>query len=260
MSKIFKKETELCAAFLGEVAKLDRDWIAYPETEGFDIVLVRKCDQVQIGIEAKLALNAKVLLPSLDGARGWSMGVVGPDYRAVLVPSDAAGHEIGALCCALGITVIRCHSPTAQKEEWRRGVWRPAFSPDLPDEVRGWDVGKTWHQWCPDRRLKLPDYVPDVTAGASSPLALTEWKIKAIKLAILLEDRPVTRSDFKALQLSPTRWTDPFTGWLVKAENGYIAGPNLPNFQQMHPTAYPQIKADKDKWAPSLRPKAGSLI
>ena len=72
-----------------------------------------------------------------------------------------------------------------------------------------------WHDWCPNQRCKIPDYVPDVAAGRSAPLQLTEWKVRAIKLAIILEERPVTRADFKALKLHPQRWLDPSAKWLV---------------------------------------------
>lgn len=54
----FEKESDLCAAFVSTVPK---NWVIYPETGGFDLVLVEEATGVQIGIEAKLALNAKVI-------------------------------------------------------------------------------------------------------------------------------------------------------------------------------------------------------
>ena len=54
----FRSEADLCAAFL---AALEREhakkWMAYAETAGWDILLVRLKDGFQIGIQAKLALN-----------------------------------------------------------------------------------------------------------------------------------------------------------------------------------------------------------
>lgn len=257
MSKLFAKETDLCAAFLEEVAR-EKKWTAYPESCGFDIVLVRVSDSAQIGIEAKLALNPTVLCQALDGAsNSWRLD--GPDYRAVLVPSDAT-KGLAPICAALGVTAICCGSPRATD---RKNVIRSSiFQPHLPDEIYGWGTDG-WHDWCPEKRLALPEYVPDVVAGAPAPVALTHWKIQAIKLAILLAERPVTRADFKALRLSPTRWTDPFTGWLVKGDGGYVAGPHIPDFKAQHPTAWAQILADKEKWAPPARPvpaKTGVLL
>lgn len=265
MSKLFQKEAELCAAFLAEVERhgnarrsTQDEWVAYAETSGFDIVLVRKADGVQIGIEAKLALNAKVIAQALEGSSGWSRGTKGPDYRAVLVPEDATKGLYG-ICRALGLTVITCGVAAPN-------VIRSLFSPALPTVKDQFDYGNDdWHQWCPVERLKLPNYVPDVAAGASAPLALTEWKIKAIKLAILLHERPVTRADFKHLQMSPTRWTAPVSGWLVPAPGarGYVAGPYLPDFKAQHPKAYDEILADKDIWAPkslAMSPKQEAML
>ena len=58
MTAGFAKESDLCAAFL---ASLPEGWTAYPETAGFDILLGREVDGFQIGIQAKLRLNAKVI-------------------------------------------------------------------------------------------------------------------------------------------------------------------------------------------------------
>ena len=51
----FKTEADLCTAFARCVDK--RDWIIFNETAGWDILLVRKADGFQIGIEAKLKLS-----------------------------------------------------------------------------------------------------------------------------------------------------------------------------------------------------------
>ena len=67
----YAREADLCADFISIVDKTG-DWICYPETAGFDILLQRKADDVQIGVEAKLKLNAKVIARMLvsqwDGA------------------------------------------------------------------------------------------------------------------------------------------------------------------------------------------------
>jgi hypothetical protein len=96
----------------------------------------------------------------------------------------------------------------------------------------------------------VPDYVPDVIAGASAPVALTAWKVKAIRLAVLLEERAVTRADFKHLQLSPTLWTGP-QGYLMRTPAGYVPGDRMPDLRRQHPRNYEEIRADKARWAPA---------
>lgn len=107
------------------------------------------------------------------------------------------------------------------------------------------------------QRCALPDYVPDVAAGSSAPVKLTDWKVKAIKLAVLLETRAVTRADFKALGLDPSRWTDRHTGWLVAGDAGYRPGPGMPDFKAQHPRNYEEIRADIAKWAPAYSAPIG---
>lgn len=86
--KVFPTEAALCEAFIRDVQAI-RGWIVYPETAGFDILLVREDTGHQLGIEAKLRLNEKVIdqiLPS-----DWSnlCNDEGPDWRAVLVPEGS---------------------------------------------------------------------------------------------------------------------------------------------------------------------------
>lgn len=241
----YTREADLCADFISVIDKTG-DWICYPETAGFDILLRRKADDAQIGIEAKLKLNAKVIAQALPQYLAWSCAITGPDYRAVLVPSYGVS-DLGPICQALGITVMRV------RREFLNHPWNSPIDPVLPKSEPGyWSPAQDWHEWCPVERCKLPDYVPDVRAGESAPLQLSAWKIQAIKLAILLDERPVTRADFKALRLSPARWTDPYTGWLAKGDGGYIRGRRCPDFRAQHPKNYAEIEADRASWAPAV--------
>lgn len=167
----------------------------------FDILLVRREDGFQIGVEAKLKLNGKII---------------------VLV--------------------------SEQIEHWRvtgSYSWRP-FHPYLPRLEDRYD-NHDWHECCPHRRLDVPDWVPDVGAGNSSPVMLTFWKIAAIKLAIVLEKRGfLRREDFKKLNVSMSRWTQ--GKWLVQnGTGGWIKGDYFPDFKRQHPTNYQQIEANYDK-------------
>jgi hypothetical protein len=232
-------EADLCAGFIAAATK-DGKWRAYPETAGFDILLVRTSDGAQIGIEAKLTLNNKVLTQVLPDGGRWNAVEEGPDYRAVLVPRGKVQGGLCTICGWLGITVLMYEDLSAARYH------ASPINPSLPDERFSLTSG--WHEWCPVRRCAVPDYVPDVAAGSSAPVALTVWKVKAIKIVLLLDERPVTRRDFKALQLDPKRWTDPHGGWLCPTPDGYVAGPRLPDFRAQHPVNFEQIRADMPKW------------
>lgn len=236
--KPFASEVELCARFIENVGP---DWIAYAETAGWDILLVRKADGFQIGIEAKLKLNALVLTQALEEYGSWSVEKPGPDCRAVLVPESEQGYD--RIAAYIGVTVLRVHSPNA------RYLSRP-FYPSLPIIGKGYVGGEeSWYEWAPAQRHRLPEYVPDVPAGASAPTQLTDWKIGALKIAVTLEKRGyVTRADFKHIQIDHRRWLASGMGWLTVENGRYVKGPYLPNFKAQHPIVYEQIAADADRW------------
>jgi hypothetical protein len=232
----FRSEANLCSAFLETFRReYAGKWAAYAETEGWDILLVRLKDGFQIGIQAKLALNIAVINQCL--AFGQSAGEVGPDCRALLVPASSGG-SYQPICQYIGLTIISVLPQQARIEPKLPGP--NTRSPNSP-----------WHEWCPMDRHPLPIYVPDVVAGASAPVRLTPWKIKALKIVALIEFRgSVSRSDFKHLGLDPRRWTAR-NGWLLASPEGYVPGRRTPNFAKQHPVVYSQIKTDFPKWAPA---------
>lgn len=249
----FATEADLVAAFVASVEAWNGNrnrrtskWTIYPETAGWDLLLVDEAG-VQVGIEAKLALNAKVICQALPDAT-WAEAD-GPDYRAVLVPNrDCQGH-MHPIARALGLTII-----TVSKSDSSYDRGRVSINPSsLPDEHGGhdWDL-QHWFSWLPAKRCALPNYVPDVEGGKPSPLCLTAWKIKAIKLMILLDRRGyVTRRDMKLLGISPTRWTDAYHGFLTAdpIRGGYVRNGRTPDLRGQHPVNYAQIEADFDTWA-----------
>ena len=114
----FPKETDLCAAFIAAVPK---DWLCYAETGGWDILLVRRNDGCQIGVEAKLRLNAEVLC---QAAEAWYQPDQGPDYRAVLIPAGA-NNKLSGLASHCRLTILRQRSSEISYHQ-------PDFSPGLP--------------------------------------------------------------------------------------------------------------------------------
>ena len=233
----FRSEADLCSVFLAALKQQHAgQWLAYAETEGWDILLIRVKDGFQIGIQAKLALNIAVINQCLEYGR--SACEIGPDCRALLVPAST-GDNFRAICQYIGLTIINVLPEQARIE------------PKLPSPKTRSQTSP-WHEWCPIRRHPLPNYVPDVVAGASSPVRLTPWKIKALKLAALMEVRgSVSRADFRHLGLDPRRWTAR-DGWLCASSAGYVAGRRTPDFAKQHPTVFSQIKADFPKWAPPV--------
>lgn len=218
-------------------------WVVYAETGGWDLVLVRPDDGFQVGVEAKLSLNAKVLCQVIEHDRGDTSG---PDCHAVLVPAPKAVNGIETIAERLGIAVIQARP--RGRSEYTPGWTGPIFKPELPRSKDGlyYHSRVDWPERCPDRRLTLPDYIPDVTGGHPSPVQLTAWKIAALKAAVIIEDRGfITRADFKALRLSPSRWTQ---FWLRSDGRGGWVPHRMPDFKAQHPVNYEQIKADMPKW------------
>ncbi|MCK5446370.1 MAG: hypothetical protein KAI73_12155 [Rhodospirillaceae bacterium] len=250
-----KTERDLCAVFMAEVRGKygDNKWTVYPETGGFDILLVRN-DGFQIGIEAKLRLNAKVVSQALPARWYPSQGDnIGPDCRAVLVPAEGRiNADFIKICECLGITVLLCRVIPENERRWRR--FNHAIQPELPSDAQ-WLYRDEWFECCPDKRITLPEFVPDCDAGCPSPLMLTPWKIKAIKIIVLLKKYgSVSRQDFKELKIDAGRWTQG-TGWLALSEKRgiYVEGEQLPNLAFQHPKNYDEIEAAIDDWLPENR-------
>lgn len=243
LAPTFESEADLCSTFIVKVEQqpwnkqIIGTWTCYAETEGWDILMVRDEDGCQIGIEAKLDLNIAVIVQAIKDSPGHSQ--VGPDFRAVLIPAERMNHDLSPICHGLGITVITI--PYDPEKYWH-------FHPHPPALEMKYDELRDWHPCIPMKRHRLPEYVPDVIAGASAPVQLSRWKIAALKLCVLLEDGPVNRADFKALGLSPTRWISR-DGWLTPTSEGWVRGSRMPDFPAQHPSVYAEIKADREKWS-----------
>lgn len=232
----YESEVALCAAFIAWVKSQAGQvvygrpipaWVPYAETAGWDILLVAP-DGTQIGIQAKLRFNLKVIAQSIP-AQWDHWRDEGPDFRAVLVPQrDGTAVDI---CAALGLMLF------APLDDYR-GI--TDFAPGLDMEH---SVG--WHYWSPHQRCELPEFVPDVAAGSSAPVQLTKWKIAALRIAATLElDGHVTREHFRLFRIDPRRWTGP-SGWLVPGSTPgqFVRGAGL-DFDTQHPEVYAQVLAE----------------
>jgi hypothetical protein len=238
-------EAELVQEFLRRFdrneGRLRSNWAVYPETADWDLLLVHNSG-FQIGIEAKLTLNAKVIDQALVGVHSRWARFDGPDYRMVLVPKIGRQAHLGRICAVIGIGIISL----SEEEHGARhhfNLPHPDLSPDLPN-------------WGPTIRCPLPNYIPDVRAGIAAPVKLTLWKVQAIKLSIVLDRKGwVDRSMIRALGISPSRWCDPYQGFLRNVGSGqYERFAATPDFRAQHPENYQQIEADVANWGVELDP------
>lgn len=226
-SPTFETEADLCKAF---IAWAEREkYICYPETAGFDILMVDK-DGFQTGVEAKLRFNITVLSQALPRYNAET----GPDYRAVLVPESMGDWR--ELCAHLGLGIFYC---TTRGYTPRYGYH--CFARD--------DHYLEPFDWNPVHRCKLPEYMPDVPAGVPSPVILSEWKIGALKVLARIEVSGwITRREISGFGIDPRRWTSG-DGWLVPFDGdpkrgGRWTRGKCPAFDQQHPEVYARIKAE----------------
>lgn len=246
-------EAELCERFID---LLPEEWSVYAETQGYDMVLVHTSG-VQIAVEAKMSLNPKVLTQIIETGLGYYSDY-GPDFKAVLVGKSQL--HMQTICRALGVTVLTVR----EKDTWPKKEVVYEIEPELPElksfeefntqRMYFWDRNK-WFDLFPHQRMTLPEYVPDVRPGVPSPQVLGHWKIQAIKICIWIErNKTITRSHFKSFQVDPSRWMNGY--WLQKGERrgDWIAGQSFPAdaFREQHPTVYPQIEADYEKWSEDI--------
>lgn len=234
----FPTEAALCQAFIDDI-KTQRGWIVYPETAGFDILLVREDTGHQLGIEAKLRLNEKVIDQILPSE--WAdcyHGGEGPDWRGVLVPEG--GGSIARLLTWAGVMIFAPRRDFGRRLDGTYGeIWR--F--DILGRDRRYGNTPEWHDWNPAKRCTLPEIVPTVAAGVPAPIQLTPWKIGALKVLAILElDGCVTRKEVQACGCHPSRWcaTD---GWLEPLGGARWARGRVPPFDQQHPAEYAEILA-----------------
>jgi hypothetical protein len=231
----FALESDLCSAFLAWQSKHHPDVKAYAEWAGWDILLVYP-EGWQLGIQAKLRLNAQVILQAAPDR--WHEGTHGPDFRAILVPEHNGWSAVAA---RLGLVTFWPVRRSFTRDALDSGIWE--FTPGLRD---GWRLGElkmppadSWIDWNPVERHGLPPCDTDAIAGSPCPTTLTPWKLGALAVLATLEVRgTITAKHIRVLGINPSRWTQ--YEWLLPAEKrgDWRRGEKCPAFDQQHPTAY----------------------
>lgn len=228
-SVAYASEAALCQEFIPWARKGGngrQPWTVYPETGGFDMLLVDPHGR-QLGIEAKLTMNAKVCAQALPGY--WHDGE-GPDWRGILVPK--VNDDLAKLMAIYGIVIFTPRN---------NGMRNPDFSPDLYHSEMQY---QPWFDWNPSKRCELPPMVHDVPCGVPSPIRLTAWKVGALKVLAHIELRgSITAKDIREIGIDSRRFcaTD---GWLKSIGDGKWVRGSVPAFDQQHPDVYAQTIAD----------------
>lgn len=236
-------EAELCSIFIRDMNS-QPGWVCYPESGGFDILAVHE-DGRQIGIEAKMQLNAKVADQIMPAPWQYRYGIKGPDHRLVIVSriTDASA-GIAKLLGYMGVPVLVPDSRVRSSKEGLREVLE-FCSYKLSGLLNGKDP---WgdvdlFDWNPEERCQVPMVVPQVAAGVPAPVRLTPWKEKALRaLALLRKQGSITAKQIKELGMSPTAWTQHSStqAWLKKGPilGQWLETDRIPPFDKQHPEAY----------------------
>lgn len=243
-------EAELCAVFMRDFNALP-GWTCYPETGGFD-VLVAHDDGRQIGVEAKLVLNAKVADQILP-AESWGVwGLPGPDHRLVIVRSiTEANAGIAKMLRYLGVEVWEpwCGDHIGRdfkvEQRARFGIASKLYHDDVavaaPDEGRypmESHSGVALFDWNPIQRIVLPEAIPRTPAGVPAPVQMTPWKMAAIRvLARLRVQGYITAKEIAGQGCAASTWTQ---RWLARGpvRGQWIETELTPKLDQQHPELY----------------------
>lgn len=232
------KESDLCEAFIRDFNQLD-GWTCYPESAGFDVLVVHD-DGRQIGVEAKLQLNAKVadqILPSDSDA---FYGAPGPDHRLVIVAkiTDASA-GIAKMLHRLGVSVMACTASSG-------GQLSFPIQNELFQAERGFTRFGAVHlfDWNPAERCRVPVMVAAVPAGVPAPKRLTPWKEAALRVVALMRRQgyiTVKQIAEQGIGVSSwTQWNGSKPPWLAKgaARGQWVETEHMPPFDKQHPDVY----------------------
>lgn len=235
-------ETQLCAVFMLEFNSLP-GWTCHPEAAGFDVLVVHE-DGRQIGVEAKLALNAKVadqILPSLGDE---FYGRPGPDHRLVIVNkiSDASD-GIRKMLEHLGVRVLVASKYSRVKGcSHGFGIDSELFWPEKT--ISRWGYSNRMFDWWPTERCRVPSVVTTLPAGVPSPIQLTPWKESALRvIAQMRQQGFITAKQIASYGIGVTAWTQApgsKPGWLARgtSRGQWTETEHMPAFDTQHPDVY----------------------
>lgn len=199
MKDPFKSEAALCATFV-EVARAEGLKV-YPETSGWDLLVVDPETGEQAGIEAKRRPNVDVLHQAMGNERR-----SGPSVHGVLVPSGS--RAFASVAWNLRIVVIEGWrlAPHMLEPSNRSSGAEPSIVRDVLFEATP--------KWNHTKPLWVPEVEVDTPAGVPAPKRVTPWKMSAVKMSLeLVKGLEVTRKDVEkvwgmSFHIWRERWLD----------------------------------------------------
>lgn len=205
----FTSEAAMCKAF-AESARA-AGWEVWPETEGFDLLLVHKPDGRQFGLQAKLTMNTKVceqILPGYfkgDPVAGYmpKRAERGPDFRGCIVPTLGRNEGLANMLRHCGVRVITPVIKRMYRKDGRVDLWHFPVADLRPSP--------DWHDWQPQQRIELLPFAEAdrarMPAGGRSPVRLTAWKYNMLRLQARLEAHGhLTPADVAECGFKPLGW------------------------------------------------------
>ncbi len=239
--KEINSEADLCSVFITNFSRMP-GWTCYPEAGGFDILAVHE-DGRQIGVQAKLTLNAKVAEQILPRERDDYNEKPGPDYRLVIVHKlSNASEGIARMLAMFGIQVITPRqSRSSQGEVWTFGE----FHNLLEASGHASSYGRQYlFDWNPATRCAVPSVLQNLPAGVPSPIRITPWKEAAVKvLALLRKQGFITAKQIANFGIGVTTWTQPQgskQAWLAKGavRGQWVETEFMPPYDIQHPELF----------------------
>lgn len=209
-------EAEMLGAFLDGARAAG--WEVYPETAGFDAVLVAT-EQLaaahthyqvgdQVAVEAKLRPSIKVLEQALppDVRGGCRDECPSADFYVIVVPHRGGVYALQTVARALGINVVSANPRRPDDDDDDRNAFELTFGRFRVPHTR-------WRRHLRDGpRLWTPPAPVDVEAGVPSPSSVTPWKVEAVRLCLELQGQAITTRAFAKRGLSHRTFLE--RGWL----------------------------------------------
>jgi hypothetical protein len=197
----------------------------------------------QIGVEAKLSLNAKVADQILPNRGDEYYGRPGPDHRLVIVSkiTDASAGIVKMLE-RLGVSVLCTRKSCDMEGDY--------YKFDLEYQLLNREKDRLYYgnerlfDWSPVERCQVPMMVTNLPAGVPSPIRLTPWKESALKVVALMRQQGfVTGKQIAAHGIGITSWTQApgsKPAWLARGSvrGQWIETEHMPAFDQQHPEVY----------------------
>lgn len=188
----FRFEHELVTHFRLNV---NSEWAFYPENQSWDFLLMHRETHVQVGVQAKLNLNDKVIWQCVELL---SVQRTGPNFAAILVPESE-----------LSKRTARKLLQSCAEEKLLVFTEKTIFQTILPEwePLRCIFEGPVW----------TPPYEPDMLAGVKSPKPITPFKVAAVRLCAALRagfeptDREIKEMGAGSVRYWE-RWLEPTKG------------------------------------------------